>query len=63
MARLPTVITLTSIENVETRLLERMMEMKAVGLGDLIEMRVPPYRGRNNRRNSDGRSLRGSRRE
>ena len=46
MARLPMVITLNSIENVEGRLLERMIEMKTIGMGSMIELRVPPYRGR-----------------
>lgn len=46
MARLPTVITLNAVEDVEPRLLERMMEMKLVGHGSLIELRIPPYRGR-----------------
>lgn len=46
MARLATVITLNRIEEVEARLLERMMEMKHVGHGSLIELSVPPYRGK-----------------
>lgn len=54
MARLPTVITLNSIDNVEPRLLERMMEMKAIGMGSMIELRVPPFRGRS----TNGTSLR-----
>ena len=46
MAQLPTVITLNDVEDVEPRLLERMMEMKYVGHGSLIELNIPPYRGR-----------------
>jgi DNA replication protein DnaC len=61
MARLPTVITLNDIQNVEQRLLERMMEMKAVGLGSMLEIRVPPYRGRGSG-GRNGRPLRGGRR-
>lgn len=51
MARLPTVITLNSVDDVDPRLLERMMEMKLVGRGSLIELRIPPYRGRTSGRN------------
>jgi len=57
MARLPTVITLNRIEEVEPRLLERMMEMKHVGHGSLVELTVPPYRGKggSSQRNTRGR--------
>lgn len=51
MARLPTVITLNSVDDVDPRLLERMMEMKHVGYGSLIELRIAPYRGRRSTRN------------
>ncbi len=46
MARLPTVITLNDVDDVQPRLLERMLEMKLVGHGSLIELNIPPYRGR-----------------
>lgn len=46
MAQLPTVITLNDFEAVENRLLERMMEMKAVGMGSMLDLGVPPFRGR-----------------
>ncbi len=62
MARLPTVITLNNIDSVEPRLLERMMEMKVVGLGSMLEVRVPPFRGRGASDSGNGGRLRGGRR-
>lgn len=54
MARLPTVITLNRIDEVEPRLLERMMEMKHVGHGSLIQLEIPPYRGTGGQNSSRG---------
>ncbi len=62
MARLPTVITLNNIDSVEPRLLERMMEMKAVGLGSMLELRVPPYRGGRGSHGASSRPYRGGKR-
>lgn len=55
MAQLPTVITLNDFEAVENRLLERMMEMKAVGMGSMLDLSVPPFRGRNTAERDKGR--------
>ncbi len=60
MAQLPTVITLNHIEGVEPRLLERMMEMKAVGMGNMIELKVPPFRGKGNEFRNGKRSKNGT---
>ncbi len=65
MARLPTIITLNSIEHVEPRLLERIMQMKAVGFGNMLELRVPPFHGDRsggNGASGNGRTVRGGRR-
>jgi DNA replication protein DnaC len=46
MAQLPTVITLNSLNNIEPRLRERILEMVEIGQGAFVEMSLPPYRSR-----------------
>lgn len=63
MARLATVVTLNSIDQVDPRLLQRIMEMKSVGMGSMIELRLPPYRNRApDQSNGQSRTVRGGRR-
>lgn len=50
MTRLPTVITLNSLKQIDPRLRERMMEMTDIGNGSLLEIPVPPYRTRSAKR-------------
>ncbi len=59
MTRLPTVITLNSLKQIDPRLRERMMEMTDIGNGNLLEIPVPPYRTRSAKRKkkSDTESL------
>lgn len=51
MTRLPTVITLNSLKQIDPRLRERMMEMTDIGNGNLLEIPIPPYRTRSASRN------------
>lgn len=51
MTRLPTVITLNSLKQIDPRLRERMMEMTDIGNGSLLEIPIPPYRTRSASRN------------
>ena len=46
MAQLPTVITLNSLNNIEPRLRERILEMVEMGKGAFVELSAPPYRSR-----------------
>lgn len=46
MAQLPTVITLNSLNNIEPRLRERILEMVELGKGGFVELSAPPYRSR-----------------
>lgn len=62
MARLPTVITLHSVRQIDPRLYERMMEMIEVGSGGLVQIPVPAYRTRlSNKKQNTDMQMRGSR--
>ena len=53
MTRLPTVITLNTLKQIDPRLRERMMEMTEIGNGNLLEIFLPPYRTRKSSRNKN----------
>ena len=46
MAQLPTVITLNSLNNIEPRLRERILEMIELGKGGFVDLLAPAYRSR-----------------
>ena len=50
ITRLPTVVTLNSLKQIDPRLRERMMEMTDIGNGCLLELPIPPYRTRSSNR-------------
>lgn len=44
LARLPTVVCIKDISELPTRIIERLLDMKALGRGALLALDVPPYR-------------------